>query len=66
MTSCSIPNMSIDFPISLLLQLDVVGVVNVWEYADWAFPNEVANGLWESCPVLHFSWHWSITIDAKE
>ena len=38
MTNCPNPNFSIDVPISLFLQLDVVGIANVWECADLAFP----------------------------
>ena len=38
MTNCSNTNFSIDVPISLVLQLDVVGISDVWECTGSSLP----------------------------
>ena len=71
MTKSSNANFSTDVPISPFLQLDVVGLANVWEYADSVFPScclkaargRIARekaGLFFTGPVF-----WSLTIDAQ-
>ena len=71
MTICSIPIVSIDVPTVPFLQLEYVGIANVWQCADSVFllaffeSDKLLNRLCEICPVPKWSKLWSLTIDAK-